>query len=101
MKKIMPFILFLLFFASLFLWNNCYGPAQVRVGVGVAVPGPWIGGPYPGGGGVWVGRPYPGPYYPALDRQENFLQTFNPGQTTESTPVLSSNFPEPEKRTEN
>ena len=91
MKKIMPFILFLLFFASLFLWNNCYGPAQVRVGVGVAVPGPWIGGPYPGGGGVWVGRPYPGPYYPALDRQENFVrrefskQAFDPMVTLGST----------------
>jgi len=38
-----------------------YGTGNVYVGVGV---GPYVGHPYPYGGGYggWVGRPYPGPY---------------------------------------
>ena len=47
----------------------------VGVGVGVGVPGPWIGGPYPGGT-VWVGRPMPPVYYkvdPKQDTQKEYV----------------------------
>ncbi|UCG84909.1 MAG: hypothetical protein JSW71_13270 [Gemmatimonadota bacterium] len=39
-----------------------YGASSVYVGV--AVPGPYVGYPYPYRGpyGGWVGRPYPSPY---------------------------------------
>jgi len=39
-----------------------YGSSAVYVGV--AVPGPYVGYPYPYRGpyGGWVGRPYPSPY---------------------------------------
>lgn len=47
------------------LFSSCGPSTHVSVGVGVAVPGPWVG-PYGPGGVVVVGRPYPypGPYLP-------------------------------------
>ncbi len=94
MKKVVRKIFLIFLFALPMFWNGCYGPAQVRVGVGVAVPGPWIGGPYPGGGGVWVGRPYPGPYYPALDNTHHFVQQTNPEAISDSDAILSLTLPE-------
>ena len=43
---------------------GCYGYGSPNVYVGVAVPGPYVGYPYPYHGpyGGWVGRPYPSPY---------------------------------------
>ena len=74
-KSLKSFIL--VFFAALpFLWFGCAGPAHISVGVGVAVPGPWIG-PYPGGG-IWVGRPFPGHYYPLKDNYRHFIQDSKP-----------------------
>ena len=75
----------ILLIAALFLllnWSGCAGPANATVGVGVAVPGPWVGGPHPGYGGVWVGRPYPPrPYYPLLDEHRTFVQQLFPEST--------------------
>ncbi len=42
----------------------CGPPGSASVYVGVVVPGPYVGYPYPYRGpyGGWVGRPYPSPY---------------------------------------
>ena len=79
MKFVFKWGIFLVALITLIQWSGCAGPAHVSVGVGVAVPGPWIGGPYPPGyGGVWVGRPYPGPYYPWRTNSRTFVERFTP-----------------------
>ncbi len=59
--------------AGMILFSYGCGPGQVTVGVGVAVPGPWVG--YPGRypyptPGIWVGYPgyinIPTPFHPFL-----------------------------------
>jgi len=71
MKKILKFVFLSLLITLPFVWSGCGGPGHVTIGVGVAVPGPWMG-PYPGGG-VWVGRPFPGHYYPLKDDYRQFV----------------------------
>ncbi|HID39057.1 MAG TPA: hypothetical protein EYP36_06035 [Calditrichaeota bacterium] len=72
MKKTINSIFLIILLTLPLTWYGCAGPAHVTVGVGVAVPGPWIG-PYPGGG-VWVGRPFPGHYYPLKNSYRQFVQ---------------------------
>lgn len=80
--------LFLILLITLpFVWYGCGGPGHVTVGVGVAVPGPWMG-PYPGGG-VWVGRPYPGHYYPLKDNYRYYTQVPFQKETADSIEELA------------
>ena len=67
-------VVFIIFIISIIVLSCA--PSHVSVGVGVGVPGPWIGGPYPVGT-VWVGRPMPPIYYkvdPKQDSQKEYVK---------------------------
>ena len=72
LKKI-TLIIAMVSLAGMILLSSGCAPGHVTVGVGVAVPGPWVG--YPGTypyptPGVWVGYPgyyhIPVPFHPFL-----------------------------------
>ncbi len=79
MKKIIKTLLLIVLITLPFSWYGCGGPGHVTVGVGVAVPGPWMG-PYPGGG-VRVGRPYPRHYYPLKEDYRQFVHKSETAKT--------------------
>jgi hypothetical protein len=73
-NRLIKLVLFIIFNISIIILNCA--PSHVSVGVGVGVPGPWIGGPYPGGT-VWIGRPVPPVYYkvdPTQDIEKNYVK---------------------------
>ena len=83
MQKLLKLIVLIFLIILPLAWTGCGGPGHVTVGIGVAVPGPWMG-PYPGGG-VWVGRPFPGHYYPMMDNYRYFSQATVREEAADST----------------
>ena len=71
LKKITVMIAIVSITGMVLISSGC-APGHVTVGVGVAVPGPWVGYPvpYPYPPGIWVGYPgyyhIPVPFHPFL-----------------------------------
>ena len=76
---------------------GCYGYGSPNVYVGVAVPGPYVGYPYPYHGpyGGWVGRPYPSPY-PRYDDPEAGVAWPTPGAAAPAETAVAADTTVPQ-----
>jgi hypothetical protein len=65
MNRLLKYFFILTLVIITFMVLSCAAPGTMTVGVGVGVPGPWIGppGPYAPGGTIWIGRPITPIYY--------------------------------------